>query len=98
VQRLDGSANATVRWTIVPESTTALLGSDYDTPTGALTGTLVFDADVESLPIPITLRRQGDTVADGSRTIVFVLSSPEPAGFATLRTPATAVLTITDDD
>ena len=98
VYRSSGAANAEVTWTIVPEGTTALLGPDYTTPGDALTGTLLFGANVGGQTIPITLRRQGDTVADGSRTIKVRLSDPKPAGFASLATQAVTTLTITDND
>ncbi len=97
VARSNGSAQATVQWAVLPEGTTAVHGADFTTPTG-LGGTLTFGPSDMSRAIPVTLLRQGDTLADGPRTIRFQLSAPEPAAFASLGTPTVADLTITDND
>jgi glucose/arabinose dehydrogenase len=100
VLRSSGTANAAVQWTIVPEGTTAVLGTDYTTPGGGLAGTLTFAAGVKSVPLPVTVAplRRADTLVNPPLTIRFALSDPEPAGFATVGVPATATVTITDDD
>ncbi len=98
VLRSSTSAVGTVRWTIVPEGTTAAHGADFDTPNGQLTGTLPFPANVSSQTLLVTLLRQDDTLADGPRTIRFALSEPGPAAFASLAAPTTATLTVTDND
>jgi glucose/arabinose dehydrogenase len=96
VQRGGGKAEATVTWTVSGGS--AVLGTDFRTPGGGLSGTLTFGASVTSVPIPLTLLRQSDTRADGPRTIQFTLSDPQPAGLAVLGPNVTVTLTITDND
>ena len=104
MRRSGSGAPASVDWSVVPGGgTTAVLGAgaDYLTPGGAMTGTLVFDEDVMSLPLPIDVFRSDDTVPDGARTITFELSNPQPSGWpggASVGTPGTALLTLTDDD
>ena len=96
VQRAGGGAEATVVWTITGGS--ALPDVDFVKPGGLLTGTLAFGASQTSAPIALVLLRQGDTLADGPRTIELTLSNPQPAGFATLGSKTVATLTIADDE
>ncbi len=94
VQRSGGSGEATVTWTI---SGSAVPAGAHVLP-NLVTGTLTFGANATSVPIPLALFRQGDTLADGSRTVQLTLSNPQPAGAATLGAKSTATLTITDND
>jgi glucose/arabinose dehydrogenase len=96
VQRTGGGAETSVTWTIVGGS--AVLGVDFDTPGGAASGALPFPANAGIGWIPLTLRRQTDTRADGARTIQLALSGPQPAGLAALGPRGAATLTITDND
>ena len=56
-----------------------MLGTDFRTPDGAAAGTLAFGPGVTARAIRLTLLRQGDTLADGARTIELTLSAPEAA-------------------
>jgi len=91
-----GAGDVSVDWTITGGM--AVLGTDFRTPDGAAAGTLAFGPGVTARAIRLTLLRQGDTLADGARTIELTLSAPEPAGLAALGSRTTAVLALTDND
>ncbi len=90
VSRTAGTAaGVTVNWAI--SGGTATAGADY---TGATFGTLTFGANVASqtISIPIT----DDAAAEGSETVILVLSNP--MGGAALGSRTTHTRTITDDE
>lgn len=93
VQRIGGSSVAVSINYAVTDGTATTADNDY-TITPA-TGTLSWpDGDSADKNILITIN--GDAVPEPNETINLALSAP--TGGATLGTPATAVLTITDDD
>ena len=85
--RLGGGV--TVGWDVT--GGTATRGVDYDLPPS---GTLTFGPGVASMPLPVPTIK--DTVAEGAETIVLTLRDPSLG--ATLGTPSTITITITDDD
>ena len=87
VRRSGGAAEASVTWTITGGS--AVLNTDFTTPTGLLTGTLTFDPKSAQVSIPLGLLHP-----TSERTITLTLSLPQPAGLATLGARLTATLTI----
>jgi hypothetical protein len=87
VTRSAGSSG-TVTVNYATSNGTAVAGTDY----GATSGTLTFAAGVLSQAFAVPILHDGR--ADGSETVNLALSSP--GGGATLGTPATATLTITD--
>jgi uncharacterized repeat protein (TIGR02543 family) len=90
VSRTEGNAGAvTVQYTTA--NGTAIAGTDYTTKTGTLT----FAAGVTSQTIPIAILNK-DTVFKGDRSFSVALSSP--TGGAVLGTPATATVTVQDND
>ncbi len=85
---LNGTANQTVSVNYATSDGTATAGSDY----AATSGTLTFNGVAsQSFAIPIT----NDFLNEGNETINLTLSSPSGAS---LGTPSSAVLTISDDD
>src|SRR5947199_29372 len=89
VTRSGGSASGvTVNYSTSDGTATA--GSDY----AATSGTLTFGAGVTSKTFAIPIVK--DTLDESDKTVNLTLSNP--TGGATLGTPDTAVLTITDND
>ncbi len=91
VTRTGTGGGAQVHWAIT--GGTAIPGVDY---TGPAAGDLTFAAGQTSRSLSIPL--VNTAAADGPRTLVVELSSPLPAGLASLGTPAQATLTIRDDE
>jgi azurin len=90
VQRTQGTASAvTVDYATVSGGTAAV-GVDYT----ATSGTLTFNANDTSKTFTVPVL--DDRVDGADKTVNLVLSNP--TGGATLGTPSTAVLTISDDD
>jgi hypothetical protein len=88
VQRTGNAEGVTVSYATVPG--TATPGQDYLTANGVLT----FGAGETTKTIAITILN--DSLDELAETFSVVLSSPSPG--ATLGTPSSAVVTITDDD
>ncbi len=90
VTRIGGSAGA-VGVSFATSNGTATAGSDYTTATGTLSWA-DGDASAKTFTVPII----DDTIVEGNETVNLTLSNP--TGGATLGAPATAVLTIIDND
>jgi hypothetical protein len=90
ITRTGGSGGA-VGVTVATSNGTATAGTDYTTVSQAVTF-VAGDSANKTVTIPIL----NDTTVEGSETVTVTLSSP--TGGATLGSPSTAVLTITDDD
>ena len=88
VQRSGGAGQATVHY--ATSDGTAHQPGDY----GASSGTLTFAPGETSKTFPVSI--VGDTGPEPDETVNLTLSSP--GGTGELGTPATATLTITDDD
>lgn len=89
IVRVGGAkGQATVDYALSPG--TATVNSDY-TP---ISGTLVFADGATSKTLTVSI--VDDSVAEGPETINFALTNP--TGGATLDTPSTAVITITDNE
>ncbi len=73
-----------------PGPTKAQVSVDYEEATGTLT--FGPGETTKTILVPIT----GDALVEGNETFLFQLSDPQ--GGATLGSPSTAVVTITDDD
>jgi subtilisin family serine protease len=94
VIRSAGSAgNGKVRIRTVPGGT-AVPGTDYQ----PLDSVLDFAANQTLWIVPITLLTGTDLVVDGARTIKVALDQAEPAGLASVASPALATVTIGDND
>ena len=95
VEKLGGTPE-TVTVNYSTSGGTAIAGTDYDAATA--TGTLTFapgDPGIKTFSITIL----NNNTADGDRTLILTLANPtNPRGAATLGSPATALLTIRDDD
>jgi hypothetical protein len=90
VNRVGGSAGAvSVGYATANGSATA--GSDYTATAGTLSW-----ADGDTDPMTFTIAVADDALAEGSETVNLTLSAP--TGGAALGSPATAVLTVTDND
>jgi hypothetical protein len=85
-----GPTTGTVTVDYATANGTATAGIDYTATSGRLT----FGPGVVTRTITIPV--QDDTVADGDETVIVVLSNP--TGGASVAPPATALLTIKDDD
>jgi len=94
VKRVGASAGiATVDW-LISGGTATGGGTDYTAAPGTITWPAGDTAD-RTITITIT----SDTLAEGDETVLLALSNPtRVGGGASLGTPNTATLTITDDD
>jgi hypothetical protein len=92
VTRTGGSGGA-VAVNIATSNGTATAGNDY---TALPTPTVVSFADGDTANKTVNIAILADTLVEGNETVNVTLSSP--SGGATLGSPSTAVLTITDDD
>ncbi|MFT3706940.1 MAG: Calx-beta domain-containing protein [Archangium sp.] len=90
VRRTNGSTGA-VSVNYATSNGTATAGSDYTATSGTLSW-----ANGESAQKSFTVPILDDTTYEGSETVTLTLSSP--TGGATLGTPSTATLRITDDE
>ncbi len=86
-----GGADGVVEVDYATSDGTAAVDADYT----AASGTITF-ADQDTAAQTFTVTILGDALVEGDETVNLTLGNP--AGGATLGTPATAVLTITDDD
>ncbi len=86
-----GGSSGAVSVSYATGNGTATAGSDYTAASGLLT----WD-EGETGPKNFTISIIGDTTTEADETVNLTLSNP--TGGATLGTPATAVLTITNDD
>jgi autotransporter-associated beta strand protein len=86
-----GGSNGVVSLSFATADGTAVAGSDYTATNGTLTW-----ASGESGSKSFAVNIAGDTLAEPDETVLLTLAAP--TGGATLGTPATAVLTITNDD
>ena len=86
-----GGANGAVGVSFATANGTATAGSDYSGATGSLNWA---DGDAAAKTFAVTI--SNDTAIEGAETVTLSLSAP--TGGATLGSPATAVLTIVDDD
>lgn len=89
VQRVNGSDGA-VSVAYATSNGTATAGSDYTATSGVLSFTAGETSKTFSVPV------LNDTAVEGNETVQLTLSNA--TGGATLATPATATLTINDDD
>jgi len=89
-ERVDGSTGA-VSVAFATADGTAIAGSDYQTTTGTLSWGNGDSAD-KTIQVPIV----GDTIEETSETFTANLSAP--TGGAAIGTPASATVTIADDD
>src|SRR4030095_14765919 len=90
ITRTGGSVGA-VGVTVATSNGTAAAGSDYT----ATTQTVSF-ANGDTADKTVTIPILDDTLVEGNETVNLSLSNP--TGGATLGSPSTAVLTITDND
>jgi sugar lactone lactonase YvrE len=90
VTRTGGSSGA-VGVSFATSNGTATAGSDYTATSGTLSWA---DGDTAAKTFAVTVL--GDTTVEGDETVNLTLSSP--TGGATLGTPTSATLTITNDD
>ena len=88
LKRTGGTGPVTVNYALT--NGTGILGTDYDTTNGSVT----FEASETSKTFAVTVKDEG--VIDGSKTVHMTLSSP--TGGAKLGNPATALLTIIDNE
>jgi YD repeat-containing protein len=86
-----GGSNGAIGVSYATSSGTATAGSDYTTASGTLSWA---NADTASKTFTVSISE--DSSVEGSETVNLTLSSP--TGGATLGSPASAVLTITDND
>ncbi|HEX8180914.1 MAG TPA: Calx-beta domain-containing protein [Pyrinomonadaceae bacterium] len=91
VQRTGASSGAVSVHYATSDGTATTAGSDYDATSGDLNW-----ADGDSADKPFNVTVHGDTTVEPNETINLTLSAP--TGGATLGTPATATITIQNDD